>query len=85
MWHADGDMGWWMVWGGLMMILFWGTIIALAVWAVRSLTQPQKSDAKSEAAGAAARTPLDIVGERYASGEIRREEFEQIRRDLRES
>jgi len=85
MWHADGGMGWWMFWGALMMIVFWGAIIALAVWAVRSLTESQKSDAKSEAAALAVRTPLDIAGERYARGDISREEFEQIRRDLRES
>ena len=28
------------------------------------------------------RSPLDIARERYARGEITREEFEQIRRDL---
>ena len=85
MWHADGGMGWWMLWGALMMILFWGAIIALAVWAVRSLTESQKNDAEPEAAAPAVRTPLDIAGERYAHGDISREEFEQIRRDLKES
>jgi hypothetical protein len=36
MWHGDG-MGWWMVWGGLMMIPFRGAIITLVVWTVQTL------------------------------------------------
>ena len=29
MWQVDHDTGWWMIWGGLLMILFWGAIIGL--------------------------------------------------------
>jgi len=39
MWHTGDGMGWWMLWGGLMMVLFWGGIIALIVWTVQSLTR----------------------------------------------
>jgi putative membrane protein len=35
-----------------------------------------------EAARRRANTPLDILQERYARGEIEREEYEQKRRDL---
>ncbi len=27
--HVGDAMGWWMLWGGLMMVLFWGTIIPM--------------------------------------------------------
>ena len=39
MWHAGDGMGWWMVWGGLMMFLFWGAIIALIVWVIQTVTR----------------------------------------------
>ena len=35
MWFLDGSfdmhngMGWWMIWSGLMTVLFWGAVIAL--------------------------------------------------------
>lgn len=78
MWYMHDGMGWWMVWGGLMALLFWGSIIALAVWVIHSLVRPDHGDAARQ------RTPLEIAQERYARGEISREEFEQIRKDLRE-
>ncbi len=43
MWQVDHDTGWWMIWGGLMMILFWGTIIGLVVWAIQALTRRESS------------------------------------------
>jgi hypothetical protein len=43
MWHADDGMGWWMLWGGLMMVLFWGAIIALIVWAIQSVIRREPS------------------------------------------
>jgi len=84
MWHTGDGMGWWMLWGGLMMVLFWGAIIALVVWAVQSLGR--RDDARTQpGATSPARTPLDIAKERYARGEISRDEFEQMKRDLEET
>ncbi len=80
MWHSVDGMGWWMLWGGLMMVIFWGAIIALAVWAIQSLSG--RAERPGPAAGPSSRTPLEIAKERYARGEISREEFEQIRKDL---
>ena len=84
MWHTGEGMGWWMLWGGLMMVLFWGAIIALLVWAVQSLGRRDDGQAQS-GAPPPARTPLDIAKERYARGEIGRDEFEQLKRDLEET
>src|SRR3972149_5532526 len=53
MWHTGDGMGWWMLWGGLMMILFWGAIIALVVWAVQSGGRRDDGPAPAGAAPAA--------------------------------
>lgn len=76
-----GDMGpfggWGPGFGWLFMLLFWGLvivgIIALVKWLGAS------SSARSEPPP---KTPLQILQERYARGEIEREEFEQKKRDL---
>lgn len=65
-------------WGGGMwlgMVLFWGVIIAVIVFIVRSLG----ADA---AARSGDKTPLQILKERYARGDIGKDEFEQKKRDL---
>jgi len=74
MWDITSGMGWWWVFGGLWMLLFWGGLVALIVWAIKKLTERGGTVLKS--------APLAVVKERYASGEITREEFGQIRKDL---
>ncbi len=71
---------WYSGWGiamGIAMLLFWGLIIAggvaLVVWLIRQ--------AGATPSGGGSR-PLDILQERYAKGEITREQYEQMRRDL---
>ena len=73
MWDATTGMGWWMVFGGLWMIIFWGGLITLIVWGISKLIRGSGSSQKNA---------LDIARERYARGEISREQFEQIKRDL---
>lgn len=72
-----GDFGWFPGFGWLFMLLFWGLVILGIVAIVKWL-------ASAGAGGNTprARTALDILEERYARGEIDREEFEQKRRDL---
>jgi putative membrane protein len=77
MWHHDG-MGWWMVVGSIWMVAFWGLVIALVVWGIRQLTERGGSSSGTSEK----RNPLDIAKERYAKGEILKEEFDQIKKDL---
>ena len=65
--------------GGIGMLIFWALLIGGVVVLVRWLS------AKSSAANVpSARRggPLDILHERYARGEIGKDEFEQKRRDV---
>jgi putative membrane protein len=76
MWWDWNHWGWGV---GLMMFLgvaFWGSIIALIVWAITRLARQGTSP------GGGRPSPLDIAKERYARGEINKEQFEQIKRDL---
>ena len=74
MWYMHEGMGWWAVFGGLWMLIFWGGLIALIVWGIMKLSRRNGSTSK--------RDPLDIAKERYARGDISKEEFEQIKKDL---
>ncbi len=67
-----GGIGWW-IFGAVWMVLFWGAIIGFVGWAVIRLGGGRRRDEDS---------PLDIARRRYAQGEIGRDEFEQLRRDL---
>ncbi len=73
MWEAHGGMGWWMVLGSVWFVLFW----VLIIWAFTRLFS--QDDRRRETGS---ETALDIAKRRYARGEISREEFEQLRRDL---
>ena len=74
MWHLHEGMGWWMVFGGAWTIVFWVGLIALIIWGVNRFTRRDDSSRKQ--------SPLDLTKERYAKGEITREEFEKIKKDL---
>ena len=74
MWEIPSGMGWWMGLGWLWILVLWGGIIALVVWIVKKLTEKGQTTSK--------RDPLDVAKERYAKGEITRDEFEQIKKDL---
>lgn len=78
MWYWQEGIGWWMMFGGLGMLLFWGGIIVLIVWGIKKLTERGGSGSGT----GEKRSPLDIAKERYAGGEISREEFEQFKKDL---
>ncbi len=72
------DGGWWMIFGLLMMIVF---IAAIVVVVVRWLGGSGHGGAPYPPSG---KTPLDILKERFARGEIDKGEFEERRRALGE-
>ncbi|KAA3628288.1 MAG: SHOCT domain-containing protein [Proteobacteria bacterium] len=79
-WRYGWDWGWGhMLFGSLMMLLFWGVIIVLIVAVVRWLGGGSAQGGESAPARNRA---LEVLQERYARGEIDREEYEQKRRDL---
>jgi putative membrane protein len=62
--------GWNWLWMASMMILFWGGIIALAFFAIRSFGSRSNNEA------------LDILRRRLANGDISQDEFEKTRKAL---
>ena len=76
MWHG----GWYgMIFGPLMMIVFIALIVGVVVLVVRWLggAGPGRAQGRGEKA------PLEILEERFARGEIDKDEFEQRRQVLR--
>lgn len=73
MWHGMEGIGWgWLGLGIVHMVLFWGLVIlaftALLKWlGGGSLSEP---------------SAMDILKARYAKGELNREQFEQLKREL---
>lgn len=78
MWWGHGFSWGWMLFGGLMMLLFWGGLIALVVLVVRGLSGPTNT-AGSSSSEVTSNTALDILKERYARGEITQTEYEEMR------
>lgn len=66
-----------LMFGGGWMVIVWVAVIGLIVWGVVALNRRRDTRPRI-----GPRNPTDIARERYAKGEISREEFEQIRRDL---
>ena len=81
--HMMGDYGGWygMIFGPLIMILVLAAVIAGAVLLVRWLGGPWHGAQPTHHAPPG-RSPLDILKERYARGEIDKDEFEERRRVL---
>lgn len=61
--------------GWLFMVLFWAGIILLVFYMVKLLTQKNGAEKKEIRAE-------EILKERYARGEISREEFERMKKDI---
>ena len=73
-----GNFGWI---GLIVMILFWGSLIFGGVWLVKTIfTNGQQS---TSGKGSSEQTSSrDIIDNRYARGEITREQFEIMKADL---
>ncbi len=69
----DGFMGgMWYGW------IFWLVILVLIIWVIVSQLNKNKRDTQSPQQESA----LDILKKRYAKGEITKEEFERMKKDL---
>ena len=76
---GDGMMNWGMGFGGLWMLLLLIGLIILTVWIVRQMfPQENQSSAKSVERESA----IEVAERRYARGEIDKEQFESLKRDL---
>ena len=71
--YGGGGIGWmgWL-WMAGSMIVFWGGVILLAVWLIRSVSSPK--DRSDDA--------MSILRRRLAAGEITQDEFDKTRRLL---
>ena len=79
MWHTWGMGGWpGLVLMSLAMIVFWGGLVALGVWALRSAggSRGDRSETRPNRA-------VEVLEERFARGEIDQQEFEQRRTVLK--
>ena len=72
-----GDMGSMMLFGGVFWLLVLVLAVAAVIWAVRASTGDHRPSAPRRGSSA-----LDLLEERYARGEIDRDEYVQKRGDL---
>ncbi len=69
-----------MFWGGMWFNwLFWIIIIALIAWLV--LSKVNRSQ-KISGSGSSKESPLDILKNKYAKGEINKEEYNEKKKNL---
>lgn len=73
MWH-DVFMGGTMWFGWI----FWLIVLVLIVWFIANQLNKSKQDSQTSGQESA----MDIIKKRYAKGEITKEEFEQMKKDL---
>jgi len=67
--------------GMIFMVFFWVAIIALVVWGVGVVARGGHQSPKNEDSP----SPLEIASQRYAGGEISRQEYEQLKKDFKTS
>jgi putative membrane protein len=70
MWDYYDQSTW--VWMTLMMILFWGGLIAVAILLVRGFSSPRRGGDEA----------IETLRRRLAAGEITQEEFDKTRKVL---
>ncbi len=63
-------------WGGGFMMIFWWGLLILGIIALVKWIAGQNTSNKNED------SPLEILKRRYARGEINKEEFESLKKDL---
>jgi len=61
--------------------LFWIILIAIVIWAVLQFTN-RNQPANHSTNIVEKETPLDILKKRYAKGEITKEEYDEMRKNI---
>ena len=74
---ANEGMGWWMVVGGVWMVIFWAIVIGLVVWGVGRIS---RGKAERPDAG---EMPTETGRKRLARGEITKRAFDELMTALR--
>ena len=62
--------------GGGFMWLFWILLIVAVMWAIKMITSDKNNSATTK------KSALDILKERYASGEIDLDEYDRMKKEL---
>lgn len=62
---------------GVWMVALWAIVIGLVVWGVRQLSSGRRDGSSL------GETPIEIAQKRLGSGEISKEQFEELRQALR--
>ncbi len=78
--YGFGHMLGWSRFGGIRMILFWIVLIAIALFLLRRFSGNWQDT--SNGSSHSQTRALEILKERYARGEISKQEFEERRRTL---
>ncbi len=66
--YGMGFFGW------ILMVLFLGAIIWLVVWLVNKIKSSENYNGR--------KTPLDILKERFAKGEITKKEYGEMKKEI---
>ena len=77
--HGDVGAGWWIVMM-VVMVLFWGAIIAAVIWLIRGVTRGGSTSGESLVSR---ESPVEILERRFAEGEISAEDY-RARREVLE-
>lgn len=74
--YGNLGSGMW-IFGMAWMIIFWVGVIWFIVWLVRKTSQSGNESSHSQ------ETPLEILGKRYAKGDISRKKYSEMRKELK--
>ena len=83
MMYGYGLSGGWFghtLFGGLFMLVVWVAVIFFVVWVVRELSGSNRNGHGSGRDGG--KIALDILKERYAKGELTKEQFETMKKEI---
>jgi len=72
--HGSGMTGWF---GSFGMILFWVVVVVVVIAVIRFMLTGRGGDGTKTEESA-----LDVLKKRYAAGEITKDEFEQMKKDI---